>query len=286
MIQQDSQKFSNGEVKPQEDEDSVDVGSMLASLPPASLLSLFTSLLSEKPELKPVIVNLLPRPTLETALQALNDGAKKLREAYPYSQPSFTSSSFGFGAAPAGPSQPGQSGSMRESYVRTRLRQPVRDFTKLALSYISYFSSPRPNNTSSSQRPPAVPLHPSETFTFLHCLSLHLLRLPPLTLAEFVRPSENILFPRIQQEWNAWVQKVDDDVNRWGGMYRDEVVRSWERALEELLAAEESGIQQQTHGVLPSNEYIGVKSIKDRWLHRVGWLIGRRMVGSAMDEGL
>ncbi|KAG8856582.1 hypothetical protein FRB96_006342 [Tulasnella sp. 330] len=293
---------------PQDGEDDVDVGSLLASLPPSSLLPLLTSLVEKKPELKPIILSLIPRPTLETAIHALSEGARRLREAYPYSLPSnnnhnAASAGFGFGSSSSTAGNSVQPAGMRESYIRTRLRQPVRDFTKLFLSYMSYFSS-TPTITSTvntnaggstqssvvglgaeplQKQPPTVPLHPTETFTFLHALTLQLLRLPPLTLAEFARPSENIVFPRLQAEWTAWIQKIDDDVNKWGGMYRDEVVKGWERGLDELLTAEESAVQQQNQpGVVSASTggYIGIKAIRNSWVQRVGWLIGRRTTGS------
>ncbi|KAG8904977.1 hypothetical protein FRB99_000936 [Tulasnella sp. 403] len=262
-----------------------------ASLPPSSLLPLLTSLINEKPELKPIVLSLIPRPTLETAVQAINAGAKKLKDAYPYSSLSTSASSAGFGF---GNSQAtGPSSAMRDGYVRTRMRQPVREFSKLLLSYMSYFTSANagPSNPSTSQRPPAVSLHPSETFTFLHAVTLHLFRLPYLTLAEFCRPSENVVFPRLQAEWTAWVQRVDDDVNKWAGMYRDEVVKSWERGLDELVAGEEQCLQQalvaqtQAQGEGTSVDvrgYIGMRRIRDRWVEQAGWLIGRRPEGMEM----
>ncbi|KAG9006732.1 hypothetical protein FRB93_008464 [Tulasnella sp. JGI-2019a] len=286
-------------------EDDVDVGSLLASLPPSSLLPLLTSLVEKKPELKPIILSLIPRPTLETAIHALNEGAKRLREAYPYSLVSRSNSAgFGFGSGSVVQQQHHQPAGMRESYIRTRLRQPVRDFTKLLLSYMSYFSSTPPmitetpnaggvhqtsgpGNTSEpiQKQQPVVPLHPTETFTFLHALTLQLLRLPSLTLAEFARPSENMVFPRLQAEWTAWVQKIDDDVNRWGGMYRDEVVKGWERGLNELLAAEESAVQQQREPnvVNATSGYIGIKAVRNSWVQRVGWLIGRTTGSMGME---
>ena len=274
-----------------DEEDAVDVGSLLgeslshrpraepgsdnrrftASLPPSSLLPLLTSLITERPELKPVILSLIPRPTLDTAIQAVNEGAKKLKEAYPYATNAYGSAS--------------SSNPMRDSYVRTRLRQPVRDFTKLLLSYMSYFTStpphpPTTNPTSiSASSQPIVALHPTETFTFLHTVTLNLLRYPSLTLAEFARPAESVVFPRLHLEWNAWVSKIDEDVNKWGKMFRGEDAQAWERGLDELVAAEENvgPIDGATTNL------IGMRAIRDRWIERVGWLVGRRAGSMGME---
>ncbi|KAG8957367.1 hypothetical protein FRC00_004076 [Tulasnella sp. 408] len=287
------------------EEDDVDVGSLLASLPSSSHLPLLTALINERPELKQVVLSLIPRPTLDTAVQAINAGAKKLRDAYPYSVPAPTwpgSLGFGFGSSTA--SQPAPSNPMRDSYVRTRLRQPVKEFSKLLLSYMSYFSStpaeqppstPGPSNSAGSvqpsQRQPAVPLHPTETFTFLQNVTSHVLRMPPLTIAELTRPADNVVFPRLVAEWSAWVTQIDRDVNHMGKMHRDEVVKGWERGLDELVEVEEQMLrslqqhQQSSNGEGSSNGNvsIGMRGIRDRWVQQVGWMIGRRAGSIGME---
>lgn len=292
------------------EEDDVDVGSLLASLPPSSHLPLLTALINERPELKQVVLSLIPRPTLDTAVQAVNAGAKKLRDAYPYSVPAPTwpgSLGFGFGSG-SSPQPAAPSNSMRDSYVRTRLRQPVKDFSKLLLSYTSYFSSTpvdqQPSAAGSSnsatraqptqQRQPAVPLHPTETFTFLQNVTSHVLRMPPLTIAELTRPADNVVFPRLVAEWSAWVTQIDRDVNHFGKMHRDEVVKGWERGLDELVEVEEQMLRslqqhQQSNnasngeGSSIGNVSIGMRGIRDRWVQQVGWMIGRRAGSIGME---
>ncbi|KAG6862399.1 hypothetical protein C0995_011839 [Termitomyces sp. Mi166 len=158
------------------DDHDVDVGVLLASLPTQSLLPLLTSLLDAQPSLKATILHLIPRPTLETATQALAQSAKKLRDAYPYSsassfgQPSF-STSFGFG---------------------------------------------RPSNIN-------TPAHH-------HGVTNYIISQPALAQSELVRQ----LFPRLSDEWKAWVLRVDEIVNRSGGMFGSETVQQWGRALDEM----------------------------------------------------
>lgn len=81
----------------------------------------------------------------------------------------------------------------------------------------------------------------------------------PLTQSSLVP----LLFPRLRDEWNAWVNRVDDVVNREGGMFGSETVRSWERVLDELAERKEFEGTSILRGV------------RDLWVSKVGWLIGR-----------
>lgn len=78
------------------------------------------------------------------------------------------------------------------------------------------------------------------------------------------------LFPRVLEEWNAWLEKVDDVVNRQGGMFGRETVESWERGLDGF--ADAKGFEGA--GMM--------RNVRDKWVQRVGWLVGRK-VGHPMD---
>jgi hypothetical protein len=246
------------------------------------------ALLREQPGLKPLVLSLLPRPTLETALQALAQASKTLREAYPYSAPPSTSSaSFGFGSGvgsfgaarpsntsfgsfgraapqPQATSQVNSNhGGMRESYIISRLRPHISEFVSACFSYLPYFSYlPPPSHSSHPQVPPIKP-HAAETFTFLSTLTSHLFSQPQLTQNEL----SPLLTPRLLQEWGAWVDRVDEVVNRQAGMFSGEVARGWDKTLDEF--ADKGGS--------------GMKEIRDKWVAKVGWLVGRRIVVN-MDE--
>ncbi|KDQ20680.1 hypothetical protein BOTBODRAFT_26696 [Botryobasidium botryosum FD-172 SS1] len=272
-------------------DDNIDVGVLLASLPPQSLLPLLNSVLSHQPNLKPLIISLIPRPTLETALQAVATAARKVRDAYPYSQPNTTPSlSFGFGSANSPHSSHSAShmqnnGGMREPYIRSRLRPSVAEFVSTALSYLSYFSStqaPAPaqnNRHATAPAPPQhSPPHPSETFTYLYTLVSNIQRLPPLARSLIYADSPQ-LAQRLAQEWSGWVNHVDQEVNQRGGMFSGEVAQGWERALDEMVNWEERDRSEN------SNAPVGMKIIRDRWVNRVGWLIGKHAVNAGgMDE--
>ena len=70
------------------------------------------------------------------------------------------------------------------------------------------------------------------------------------------------LFPRLLEEWNVWVDRVDEVVNRQGGMFGRDTVESWERGLDEY--AEIKGFDGS------------LRRIRDKWVQKVGWLVGRQ----------
>ncbi|PIL31691.1 hypothetical protein GSI_06394 [Ganoderma sinense ZZ0214-1] len=299
------QQHTAKENKPpsQSEENDVDVGFLLATLPPQSLLPLLTSLISAQPSLKPTILSLIPRPTLDAALQGLANSAQKLKDAYPYStslflqspQSSFSnpggfgssrsstasfSAGFGFGARAVGgtglgsASSSAPNGGMREEYIVSRLRPHIQEFVSACLSYLPYFSIAVPSEPALSSRSQTAQshastlrqqhkdkLHPTETYLFLAALTSHILAQPPLT-QESLAP---MLASRLAVEWRSWVDRVDETVNREGGMFGRETVQTWERSLDEFAQAKGNGMAV-------------MKDIRDRWVSKVGWLVGRQPV--------
>ncbi|KAH7928551.1 hypothetical protein BV22DRAFT_1058846 [Leucogyrophana mollusca] len=292
------------ENKAPEAENDVDVGLLLASLPPQSLLPLINSLISAQPSLKALILPLIPRPTLDTAIQALEQSARKLRDAYPYSTTpsSFSSAtsttSFGFGSGfgasrsttASGASGFGRlaqgshsnqsDGGMRESYILSRLRPHIHEFVSASMSYVPYFSYAIPregshSDPSSSSHSAALQMqrkdipHPTETYSFLAALTTHILSQPPLTQSSLAP----LLLPRLAQEWKAWLDKIDEVVNREGGMFGSETVRGWEKGLDEFADAKG-----------PEGWNV-MREVRDQWVSKVGWLVGRSVL-HPMEEGL
>ncbi|KAI0332008.1 hypothetical protein GY45DRAFT_1433510 [Cubamyces sp. BRFM 1775] len=288
------------------DENDVDVGFLLASLPPQSLLPLLTSLISTQPSLKPTILSLIPRPTLDAALNSLANSAQKLKDAYPYSNSVFSqpgsswnapgafgggrsgtssfSTGFGFGNRSNGSSSFGASsqspgGGMRDEYILSRIRPHIQDFVSACFSYLPYFSNIATSDAgSTSSKSHATQshatalrqqhkdkLHPTETYLFLAALTSHILAQPPLTQTELAP----MLAPRLAEEWKAWVDNVDATVNMQGGMFGRETVQTWERGLDDFAQAK-------------GNEMEMMKEIRDRWVSKVGWLVGRQPM--AMEE--
>lgn len=243
-------------------------------------MPLLTSLISAQPSLKSVILPLIPRPTLETALQALAQSARKLRDAYPYSTASQPGPSAGFGFATTRPvfgafgkppipqpqsafAQTPNNGGMRDSYILSRLRPHITDFVAACMSYLPYFSyvsaSTTQSHSTTLQSIHKDHVHPSETYQFLAALTEHLFSQPSLCQSSLAP----LLLPRLLEEWKAWVHKLDETVNQQGGMFASEVVRTWERGLETFANSQGEGAD-------------AMRSIRDLWIFKVGWLVGRQ----------
>lgn len=264
-----------------------------ASLPPQSLLPILTSLLSTHPTLKPIVLSLIPRPTLDTAMNALNQSMKKLREAYPYStsfaspfSQNYASTSFGFGSSAFSPghvtptpsssgfgriSTPNSQSGMRDSYVQSRLRPHIADYVSTALSYLPYFSHSSDSNSSSLGKEKVV-THPTETFCYLSSITDHLISQPPLSQS-MLAP---LLLPRLMQEWVAWVDRIDQYVNEEAGLFGREVAQNWIKTLEGYADTKIQGANEEMER--------GFKDVRDKWISRVGWLVGRREVHRMEEE--
>ena len=223
---------------------------------------------------------------MESAVQALAQSAKKLRDAYPYSNTSTfsatPSSSFGFGTtlnprsstfgampSPAGigrapqfgaassPTNHGSNG-MRDEYILSRLRPHISEYVSACFSYLPYFSyvpSSNPHHQQSQAKS-----HPSETFLILSAVTSQILSQPTLTQDSLI-PA---ILPRLRREWEAWVSHLDEAVNRQARMFGGETVKTWERTLDELA---------ETKG----NELEVFRRIRDTWVSKVGWLVGRQL---------
>jgi hypothetical protein len=148
------------------------------------------------------------------------------------------------------------------------------------MSYLPYFSYIAQMTTTSNlnaahtsspdiQSQHKEKKHPSETFLFLSALTNHFFSQPPLTQASLAPQ----LLPRLSDEWKAWVHRVDEMVNRQGGMFGSETVRGWERDLDNF--AEHKA--PETGNVM--------REIRDMWVSKVGWLVGRHE-HHAMEEEL
>lgn len=227
------------------------------------------SLLRQQPSLKPILLSLIPRPTLAAALQVLTDASKTLRDAYPYSMPqSRTNSEFeshhdsnSFAREVSQSSAVERSSAMRESYVLSRLRPHISEFMATCFSYLPYFSL-LPSSSSANLSSSGLKPHPTETFTFLSALMSHILSQPQVAQSELLAQ----LMPRLLQEWKAWLDRTDAIVNREGGMFSAETAQTWDRNLDDL-----------------AEKHVGMKEIRHSWIDKVGWLVGKRLITN-MDE--
>ena len=160
---------------------------------------------------------------------------------------------------------------MRDEYIVSRLRPHIQEFVSACLSYLPYFSNVATSEASTTKAQTTQThaaalrqqhkdmLHPTETYLFLAALTTHILAQPPLTQASLVP----MLASRLAEEWKAWVDHVDDFLNRQGGMFGRETGATWERGLDEFAQAKGNGMEM-------------MKEIRDRWVSKVGWLVGRQ----------
>ena len=287
-----------------------------------------TTLLAQEPGLKPKLVSLIPRPTLDAAVEAVALASKKLRDAYPYSMTSpfsnqaTASTSFGsfgsYGAAPSafgagtfgsfgaavarpassvsfgfgmssssttaasafGAARPAPSSSqadgLRDEYVLSRLRPHIQEFCNIVFSYLPYFScltadggadGGNNNNNKAVASDGREQVTPMETFDYLSAITRHLIEQPALAQSSLA----TALLPRLIQEWSGWVDRVDAHLNKNGGMFRQDVVRQWERDLNAFSDV-------VFHGVDNVSLKSGLKGVRDKWVSRVGWVVGRRVM--------
>ena len=217
-------------------------------------------------------------------MAAVSRSARKLSEAYPYSnstgaatfslnpasrhssQSHFSNTSAnttsGFGHTP----QPeGQQSGMRDVYILSRIRPHINEFVSTALSYMPYFSlvsDPSAEQSSVLQRDSKIYAHPSETFTYLSSLTNHLLNQPPLCQSALAP----LLLPRLVKEWMAWVNRLDVHL-RGGNMIGSNVAENWVSALDRYAECRIEGVD--------ANTLFGFKTIRDRWVAVAGFLVGR-----------
>ena len=168
---------------------------------------------------------------------------------------------------------------MRDEYIVSRIRPHIADFVSACNAYFPYFSYVTTStlsmgvSASHSSQSDASTLqslhkdksHPSETFLFLQTVMNHVLSQPPLTRTELL-PA---ILPRLTEEWKGWISRVDEVVNKEGGMFGQEAVRGWERGLDEFAHTKGDGLEV-------------MREIRDQWVLKVGWLVGRQ----AMEEEL
>jgi hypothetical protein len=224
---------------PEEEDETVDIGVLLASLPPQSLLPILSGLLKIQPGLKKVILPLIPRPSLEDALEALKQAAKRLHEAMPFSNVPSSSLHYTFGMPP-------QQTAMRRDYILGRLRPHIAEFVSTCLSYFPYFSykypapSPVKNNNSSQSNPTLQKekFQPAEAFAFLSNVTRLVIDQPALVIPEL----ERLMLPRLTEEWKLWLENLDRHANREGNMVAPSVARTWEIEIERLGDGKAAGI--------------------------------------------
>ncbi|KIY50550.1 hypothetical protein FISHEDRAFT_38854 [Fistulina hepatica ATCC 64428] len=272
-----------------EEDADFDLGLLLNDLPATSLRGVLTALIDADPSLRKRVLSFIPAPTLQTALAALADASKRLHEAHPYSFSSSSSSSafsqtssfsaIGASAFSIHPfssvALPGASGAhMRDSYITSRLEAPIQVFVSTCLRYLPYFSFAKPTSIAAQPFASSATQHHSalisaydnhtkaklvENYMFLAALTGHYASQP----AVVHQPLASHLLERLGQEWHAWVDETDAQINKQGAMLARSEAEEWTNFLDSVATSGSPELSRVMRGV------------RDKWSSRLGWLIGR-----------
>lgn len=184
----------------------------------------------------------------------------------------FGNSALGFGQPSQLEHNPSSStsnnGGMRHSYILSRLRPHIDEFVSTCTSYLPYFSCIPETQASSPSTNSTPPKHPSDVYVLLSALTSHILSQPFLTQSSLIP----LILPRLHKEWIAWVDRVDVFVNNEGGMFGGETVKGWAKDLDRFADAKVGG-----------DGWESMREVRDKWVSKVGWLVGRRLI-SRMDD--
>lgn len=295
---------------PSNSQHSADVGKMLATLDKASLLTVFSRLLTADPSSAERIQGLIPTPTLASVEAALDESQKAVKMLL-------------LNAA-----------DMRNEFSWGRLRMPVADFVTTSMSFLPFFVSTDEENTSNPSIHPREPPHPSTMYAFLHLITeralLMMAALPdsptnlsislfspdaandghPIVMANetgtpkmilkayhdamsssdmgsianeklsAVNPNAIVsqLIPILLLHWARLIDWVARAVNEEGRMFGAETVRGWLAGLEALttIRSYNGNEDEQERNRLEIRACkLALCAVGRRMQEQIGWLIGR-----------
>jgi hypothetical protein len=226
-------------------------------------LQVFGKLIERQPSIKPVILSLLPQPSLETFASALSELEKRTIDSIP------------------------RGTNLREEYVWGRVRGTLEEYIAECRHYLGVFC-PTPTTAEGSES-----RHPSETFAFLFTLSSSIRRvetlLPrPAFIANAHQfrmnpndPLSSHLIPLVMNQWHIFATKLSHAVNRQGRILSADTVRGWFRQLEQLS---EPTPPQANMGFVRCGDGLAQRSmegVKDRFVREIGWTVGIKTTGVA-----
>ncbi|OXG75456.1 hypothetical protein C349_06035 [Cryptococcus neoformans var. grubii Br795] len=261
--------------------EGVDVGIMLAALPPSAHLPILLQLLQLDPSLSSAVLGIMPKLEFRSCLKEMEKLFAEIEKlAGPVVNVSF------------------YPGALAESRRWDRVSKNVEVYCRTVATYIKCF-------TSSNQQPA---IDCPTLFLFLESHTRHLLTIlsyipssphldgsspPPASLVlDLAKLSLTI--------WSSWVSDLSSDVNDRGGMYPHSAVAHWNDTLEQLVsgipsapsvpsasnapaaASHWSSSTLLTAGTPPPSKLLvssfqeAFTPIRDQFVSQVGWLIGRQ----------
>jgi len=257
----------------------LDVGKALASLSKSDLLSVLTSLLTNQPSLKPMVLGLLPPPSLEAFAANLHTYERKVLDALPT----------GTG--------------LRDEYVWSRVRTPLEEYVAEARLALGHFCSYQ----STSQAGGDDLQHPTTIFTFLSTLTQSIRKLeillpwaplpfgsmststatqaPSINNPSTLNPRDPLMsfLPALFNQWHLLITRLSNVVNQNGSILSAEMLRNWFKTLDSLvnMASEvPSAYGVSVNYKDKDSNSVGRKAsetIRDRFVKELGWLIGIRV---------
>ncbi|ADV21044.1 hypothetical protein I315_02178 [Cryptococcus gattii Ru294] len=262
--------------------EGVDIGIMLAALPPSAHLPILLQLMQLEPSLSSTVLGIMPKLEFRSCLKEMERLFAEIEKlAGPVANISF------------------YPGALAESRRWDRVSNHVEVYCRTVSTYIKCF-------TSSNQQPA---IDCPTLFLFLESHTRHLLTIlsyipsssqldgstsPPASLVlDLAKLSLTI--------WSSWVSDLSSDVNDKGGMYPHSVVTHWNDTLEQLVVGPPSlsssvlppsnasargshwlsstpltaGANQPAK-LLVSSFQEAFTPIRDQFVSQVGWLVGRQ----------
>ncbi|EIW72504.1 hypothetical protein TREMEDRAFT_58676 [Tremella mesenterica DSM 1558] len=236
--------------------EDVDMGVMLASLPPPYHLRILLQLLQNDPSLSATVMPLLPLPELqdcEDQLENAVDGIKRLLLPFP-----------------------GSATSASEREWR-RVIDKVDYFCRMCTTYLEIFTKHSPTGLE-------------KTYDILALLSssfLQVLSLSPPPPSHAQSPSTPIerFGLSLIRAWSTWVSNLSENVNRRGGMFPHSTVSGWLGTLDTLAGQHAVNSWSSGAGTIPVVPGIGhptvrafreaMEPIRQKFITDLGWLAGR-----------
>ncbi|KAK8866044.1 hypothetical protein IAR55_001195 [Kwoniella newhampshirensis] len=255
----------------------VDVGILLATLPPSAHLPILLQILRNNPSLSASILHQIPRPDLRSCINELESSFDRIRKL-------------------AGPLQPafGRQPVMSISRRWDRVRGEADAFCRTASTFIRFITT----------RAPGASTVDSQTlFSLLHPVTSHLLSIlaliphssQPASGSQSSAPIDTVLdlAKLLLSTWNSWLLDLSSEVNEQGGMYPYSVVVQWANVIEQFASGDSvivseppvvahwstssTPLQNLRQDIQPleSSFRLAFVPIREQFVTRVGWLIGR-----------
>jgi hypothetical protein len=235
---------------------------ILVSLGKPELLQVFGKLLDNQPSLRPLVLSLLPPPSLETFAATLAELEKRTIDSIP------------------------RGVNLRGEYVWGRVRGPLEEYVSESRHFLGVFC---PSLTTAEGA-----RHPSDTFSFLFTLSSSIRRVESLLPRQALisnahqfrlnpnDPLSSHLLPLVINQWHVFATRLSQAVNQQGRILSADTVRGWFRQLQHLSEpapppqSADAAIMQQQHGGGDSVARRAMEGVRERFAREIGWLAGIR----------